>query len=479
MAQKSILTILFFISVSMAALPFPFKLHVLGTGATHGQGVFACGDIDGDGKNDIINGQVPYTITWRKSTNVDVAYKIEDAPGNIGNEIHVADMDNDGDLDVIAPCDPGDPTPLWWENPRPTGDPTKGPWVRHGILSNVEHHDLCVGDIDGNGLMDVLERPKGTVATIWFQTAKNVWRKVVLNNLASEEGTQLADFTGDGRLDICDGINWWETPADVFNGVWIQHKIHDFPCIDRRVCIADLNGDGRPDVLVSTSEYCAGPLVWYEAPADPRTGTWIQHVLNPVGSNPAIDINFHTLQVGDIDHDGHPDILTGTTHGPCADPYKLIIYYNLTGKGPAPADTLTRPSQYGVWQAILADVGSDGYLDILNCDYDVPDQLEFWEDTLGRASAVAPRAGADARNRAGLSIVKKGDYIAIKNGNVSRGPGATVRLYNTAGQDISRALTVFPGGVRIHPTNLAGEVAILTVADGKTRRAFPVIIPGK
>jgi hypothetical protein len=51
--------VLFFAWAALAALPFPFTLHVLGTNSAFGQGVFACGDIDGDGKNDIINGQCP------------------------------------------------------------------------------------------------------------------------------------------------------------------------------------------------------------------------------------------------------------------------------------------------------------------------------------------------------------------------------------------------------------------------------------
>ena len=475
MSMKSALAIFFSASMAMAALPFPFKLHVLsGPNAPgHGLGVFACGDIDGDGKKDIINGMVPYTLTWRRSTNADLAYKIEDAAGNIGNEIHVADVDNDGDLDLIAPCDVDQPSPLWWENPRPGGDPTKGPWTRHGVIAGGEHHDLCVGDIDGNGRLDVLERPKGTIGTLWFQTAKDFWTKRTIT-LATEEGTQLYDFNHDGKLDICDGINWWEAPSDPINGAWTKHAIHDFPCIDRRVCIADLNGDGRADVLVSASEFCAGPFVWYESPADPKAGTWIQHTLNPVGPNPAIDINFHTIQVSDIDLDGHPDILTGSTHGPNADPKKLIIYYNPTGKGPGPTDTVMRITRYGVWQAVLADVGSDGDLDILNSDYEAPAQgMEFWEDTLNPATAVAPCARADVVGPGGLTIAWKSDFVAITGADPSR--DLEVRLFTTAGRDISRIMTADHGGVTIHQTDLAGQAAILAITNGRTSRAFLVM----
>ena len=41
--------------------------------------------------------------------------------------------------------------------------------------------------------------------------------------------------------------------------------------MDFGVGVGDINGDGRPDII--------RPDAWYEAPADPRHGKWIEHPL--------------------------------------------------------------------------------------------------------------------------------------------------------------------------------------------------------
>src|SRR2546426_11695736 len=59
---------------------------------------------------------------------------------------------SDGDLDIIAGADYSDNRVWWWENPYPNFDPHV-PWKRHVIKDSGkgQHHDLMVGDFDGDG----------------------------------------------------------------------------------------------------------------------------------------------------------------------------------------------------------------------------------------------------------------------------------------------------------------------------------------
>jgi hypothetical protein len=71
--------------------------------------------------------------------------------------------------------------------------------------------------------------------------------------------------------------------------------------------LADVDRDGRTDVVISHSELPGFPLAWYEA-ADPGNGPWIEHVVR------AVCDYCRSLHVADFNANGRTDILTGGMH---------------------------------------------------------------------------------------------------------------------------------------------------------------------
>jgi hypothetical protein len=196
-------------------------------------------DFDGDGDMDLLGtGRKVHHVIWYENDRDagSVAWKkhfIDDkslCPAH-GNP---ADMDGDGDLDVVMALGfyyrPGsanldaslrreDNQVVWYEN---DGKPAAGLWRKHVIGPKFDDaFEAVAGDLDGDGDVDVAAtswRNPGRV--VWFENhgdPKGHWtRHMLKNNWRSANQIIIADFNGDGRPDIAAcaehgsyELRWW------------------------------------------------------------------------------------------------------------------------------------------------------------------------------------------------------------------------------------------------------------------------------
>jgi hypothetical protein len=325
--------------------------------------ILMLGDINGDGNMDVVIGaekaEGPGLVwyqypTWEKHPV---------ARGEFTTDGKLADVDADGDLDmVIGTFQGGKGEILWLENVSGKGN---GEWIRHSVGKGYAH-DLVVSDMNADGKMDIVTCDKKKVV-LWEQISPESW----VENMVAErpgEGIALADMDGDGDLDVVYGGSWLENPGSLKTTPWKSHSIAPKCSPDSRVFVADMNKDGRPDVVLTVSEG-KGTLSWFESPGNPRTGTWVEH---PIGKETLEGA--HSLQVADFDGDGESDVLTAEMH--TSRKKRVLVYLNR--KGAFEPLVLARTGSHNM-QA--GDIDGDGDIDIVGKNYAGPGRvIEMWEN---------------------------------------------------------------------------------------------------
>jgi hypothetical protein len=327
------------------------------------------GDIDGDGLLDAIVASASGEGMYWYEAPAWTKHPIR-ASGSWTTDMQAADLDADGDVDVVIPNSSG---LQWYENPGPGGDPRTDLWTEHAIgdSSGANNHDVEIADVDVDGRLDVVSRRKtGGGTYFWRQLVPMGWQKITVTT-QNGEGTALGDIDGDGDVDIAHNGFWME---QVGIDAWTEHPIDTGWPGDVGVLIADFNRDGNADIALGPSE-STGRLSWYEANV-PITLPWTEHVIDPSVSY------LHTFKAADMDRDSFLDLITAEMHQ-SSDPDEVAIYRN---SGEQPWEKLVVANS-GSHNIRVGDIGSDGDLDIFGANWNdsAPNtaDVEYWENQSG------------------------------------------------------------------------------------------------
>lgn len=233
---------------------------------TSGKYVFsmAVADFDGDGRVDVATGNYSdASITVFRNTanrpgislNSKIYVSTPPGPGDIKS----GDIDGDGKLDLVS-ANVNDRSVSVYRNTSTAGSLSFAP--NQDFPAGTYTVALALGDIDGDGRVDIVE-------------TNNQENSVsVLLNKSSGETISFAD-----RVSFPTGI----APAFVE--------------------VADMNGDGKQDILVANMYSNSVSLL--------KNNSTTGNVSFPGSTEVSTGAEPYTLDIGDLNNDNKPDIVTG------------------------------------------------------------------------------------------------------------------------------------------------------------------------
>lgn len=383
----------------------------------------ALGDVDGDGDLDAVVTQsgsgTQEHILWLNDGQANFAESPQQIGSGQGNALVLADLDNDGDLDLAASGSSNDTygvdivlnqggiqggsegqftgtqfitqsgfaiaagdldgdndvdlvleNQVWWNDGSASF--SAGPNLDYDLVQ-----DVALGDLDNDGDLDIVSAseasnfPGWTSRVIWNDWAANQSFDTgqLLDNDGINNGVGLADLDSDGWLDIyfassrADAV-WWNNGDQSFTvGLLADERS------DSDVALGDLDGDGDLDAYVSRRVGTpSDDSVWlntgnrtFTASAD-TLGSWTSY----------------RVALGDLDADGDLDAFVAES-GPNS------VWINVGGAAPAPTPTptatpaLPQPGEFvdsgqtlgsgGQHDLALGDIDADGDPDVVTSDF--------------------------------------------------------------------------------------------------------------
>ncbi|WP_262245086.1 FG-GAP repeat domain-containing protein [Parapedobacter soli] len=357
----------YFLDVTDTHVPRDPEAHILEV---------AFADVDGDGDLDVIAAleldenrlyinDGSGRLTWQRGVFKAAKHDTE--------HVRAVDFDGDGHVDVIFVAEDDQTHEYYLGN----GDGTFRD-VSDRLLGMSEGNGLDVGDVDGDGRPDIVVGNSGSEGQnfLWIndpdrpgyfvdRTATNLPQ---VND--ATQSIKLADLNGDGHLDMVVGNEVPPNRLLLNDGTGRFAEYPDQlqlpePLETREVLVFDVDGDGDLDIVFANITSNAGK--WDKNPQariliNDGHARFTDETADRI---PVYKFSTYSAREVDFDHDGHTDLLLSAVAVPGFSEEPLRAYRN-DGKGyfTDATDEVIPPSVVGRnWNITIGDLSGDGVAD--------------------------------------------------------------------------------------------------------------------
>ena len=298
---------------------------------------------------------------WRRHTIDDSS---QGADG-----VRLADVNGDGLMDIATGWEEGGLVRAYL-HPGHRKATSKWPAVTVGKVKSPE--DAAFVDLDGNGASDVISSCEGGNKNIFIHWAPRdgkdyldptAWKT---EKLPATAGRQMWMYALPMQIDGSHGpdffvgskgengsIGWLQAPENPRDlARWTFHKLQGAGWVMSLIA-ADMNGDGRDDLLVSDRHGKTRGVFWLENPGPERApdpSAWKRH---EIGGR---DRELKFITIGDLDQDGRDDVI--------ASEKKSLVWFRLEDGAWAERVIPLPPGVGGGKSVVVCDIDGDGQNDL-------------------------------------------------------------------------------------------------------------------